>query len=45
MSNYADLSFTDEEVIAVYLFGVMDNHRAIKGIYAYADRHLRPWYP
>jgi hypothetical protein len=45
MSNYADLSFTDEEVIAVYLFGVMDKHREIKGIYDYADRHLRPWFP
>jgi len=45
MSNYADLSFTGEEVIAVYLFGVMDKHRGIKSIYDYADRHLRPWFP
>lgn len=45
MSNYADLSFTDEEVISVYLFGVLDKHRTIKGIYDYADRHLRPWFP
>jgi len=37
MSNYADLSFSDEEVIAIYLFGVMDKHREIKGIYEYAD--------
>ncbi|WP_268119387.1 hypothetical protein [Methylobacter sp. YRD-M1] len=42
MSNHADLSFTDEEVIAVYLFGVMDKHGTIKGIYDDADRHLRP---
>jgi len=45
MSNYADLSFTDEEVIAIYLFGVMDKHRTVKGIYDDADRHLRPWFP
>ena len=45
MSNYADLSFTDEEVITIYLFGVMDKHREIKGIYEYADRHLRAWIP
>jgi hypothetical protein len=45
MSNHADLSFTDEEVIAVYLFGVLDKHREIQGIYDYADRHLRPWFP
>jgi len=43
MSHYADLSFTDEEVIAVYLFGVMGKHREIKGIYDDADRHLRPY--
>lgn len=30
MSNYADLSFSDEEVITLYLFGVIDKHREIK---------------
>lgn len=45
MSNYADLSFSDEEVIALYLFGVMDKHREIKQTYEYADRHLRSWFP
>jgi hypothetical protein len=25
MSNYADLSFSDEEIIALFLFGVIDN--------------------
>jgi len=33
MSNYADLSFTDEEVIAIYLFGVIDKNRELKKIY------------
>ena len=45
MSNYADLSFTDEEVISLYIFGVIDKHREIKQIYKYADRHLRSWFP
>jgi hypothetical protein len=45
MSHYADLSFSDEEVITLFLFGVMDKHREIKGIYEYADRHLRDWFP
>ncbi len=45
MSNHADLSFSDEEVIALYLFGVMDKNREIKQIYTYADRHLRGWFP
>jgi hypothetical protein len=39
MSNHADLSFSDEEVITLYLFGVVDKHREIKGIYKCADRH------
>ena len=45
MSHYADLSFSDEEVITLFLFGVMDKHREIKGIYEYADRHLRDGFP
>ncbi|WP_217646433.1 hypothetical protein [Nitrosomonas sp. Nm34] len=45
MSHYADLSFSDEEVIALYLFGVMDKDREIKGIYKYADGHLRDGFP
>jgi hypothetical protein len=45
MTNYADLSFSDEEVITLYLFGIIDKKRELKQIYAYADRHLRPWFP
>ena len=44
-SNYADLSFTDEEVLAIYLFGVIDGRRSIKEIYNYTDRHLRSFFP
>ncbi|SFI98307.1 hypothetical protein SAMN05428978_107310 [Nitrosomonas sp. Nm34] len=40
MSNYADLSFSDEEGITLFLLGVMDKHQEIKSIYEYADRHL-----
>ncbi len=45
MSNYADLRFSDEEVITLYLFGVIDKNRELKTIYGYADRHLRDWFP
>lgn len=45
MSNHADLSFSDEEVITLYLFGVIDKNNDIKQIYTYADRHLREWFP
>lgn len=45
MGNYANLVFTDEEVITLYLFGIIDGRRSIKKIYEYADRHLRAWFP
>jgi len=32
MANYADLSFTDEEVITFYLFGIIDKNRELKKI-------------
>jgi hypothetical protein len=45
MSSFADLSFSDEEVITLYLFGVIDKNREIKKGYEYADCHLREWFP
>lgn len=44
-SRYTDLTFTDEEVICIYLWGVMDKRREIKAIYEDTPRHLRQWYP
>ena len=45
ISNYSNLTFSDEEVITIYMFGIMSNCYKIKDIYRYADRHLRPWFP
>ncbi len=45
ISNYSDLSFSDEEIMTIYIFGVMDKRSEVKDIYAYADRHLREWFP
>lgn len=45
MSNYANLSFSDEEVITIYLFGIIDGKTEITKIYEYTDRHLRDWFP
>ena len=45
MSHHVELEFTDEEVITLYLFGIIDKNREIKKIYDYADRHLRGWFP
>lgn len=44
-SNHRDLPLTDQEAVAVYLFGVITGLRTIKQIYDYADRHLREWFP
>ena len=43
--THAGLSFSDEEVMSLYLFGIMDKNRELKQIYNYADRHLRGWFP
>ena len=45
MNHYADLSFSDEEIITLFLFGVVDKHRKIKDIDEYTARHLREWFP
>jgi hypothetical protein len=44
-SPYVDLTFSDEEVLCIYLWGVMDKRREVSDIYAYTDRHLRAWFP
>lgn len=45
MTNYANLSFSDEEVITIYLYGIIEGYRTIKSIHRYASRHLRAWFP
>ncbi len=44
-SNYADLRFSDEEALTIYLFGIVDGRKTIKEIYDYTDRHLREFFP
>lgn len=44
-SPYADLAFTDEEVICIYLWRVMNKRREIKDIYEDTRRYLHVWYP
>lgn len=38
-------SFTDEEVMVVYLIGVLRGFKSIKALHCYAKDHLRPWFP
>ncbi len=43
---YADLSFSDEEVVTIYLFAVaMEAKRQIKDIHQHAQRYWRDWFP
>jgi len=43
---YADLSFTDEEAVTIYLFAVaMEQKRKVKDIHGHARRYWRDWFP
>lgn len=44
-SNYVDLTFSDQEVMTIYIFGIMHNHYKVKEIYDYTVRHLKSWFP
>ena len=43
--SFADLTFTDAEVICIYLGGVLDKRREGKDLYEYTQRHLPAWWP
>ena len=45
LSNNFKPVFTDEEVITVFLFGIMQKRFKIKDIYNYACNHLKEWFP
>lgn len=38
-------AFTDEEVITIFLFGIMQNRTKIRDIYNYTQSHLSEWFP
>lgn len=44
-SPYANLEFTDEEVLCIYLWGIMDKRREVSAIYEDTRRHLAQWFP
>ena len=44
-SKSSELAFTDQEAITVYLFGLLQRQRTIKGIYCYTQDHLLSWFP
>ena len=45
MTRFADLRFSDEEVITLYLYGVIEGHRTLQTIHRYANKHLKRWFP
>jgi hypothetical protein len=44
-SNNDDPNFTDEEVLAIYLFGIAEKKRTVSGIYRYVSNHFSEWFP
>jgi len=44
-SNNSDPDFTDEEVLTIYLFGLIRDRETIKSIHEYAEDHFPEWFP
>lgn len=44
-SPFVDLTFTDEEVLCIYLWGVLEKRREVKDIDDHTRRHLGVWFP
>ena len=44
-SNNSKPDFTDEEVLTIYLFGIIKKRRAISEIYTYMADHFSEWFP
>jgi len=39
------LSFSDEEAITIYLYGLLDGRKTVKEIHRFAKNHLDDWFP
>lgn len=44
-SNNSNPDFTDEEVLTIYLFGLIRKRETIKEIHEYAEDHFPEWFP
>ena len=44
-SNNATPPFTDQEVLTIYLFGIIKKRRTIRDIYDYTREHFSDWFP
>lgn len=45
LSNNANPDFTDEEVLTLYVFGIIQKRTDIRDIYTYTQDHLKAWFP
>ncbi|MCS3700180.1 hypothetical protein GGQ20_001489 [Salinibacter ruber] len=44
-SNNADPTFTDEEVLTIYVFGLIKKRKTISEIHEYVGEHFSEWFP
>ena len=44
-SNNSDPDFTDEEVLTIYVFGLIKKRTTISEIHQYAEDHFSEWFP
>jgi len=43
MSNNSSPKLTVEEVIVIFLWGIMQNRTTVKDIHSYTNKHLKEW--
>ncbi len=44
-SNHDTYPLSDQEAVAIYIFGVMNGHFNVKSIYNFTDKFLNGWFP
>lgn len=44
-SPHVDLTFSDEDVLCIYLWGFLEKRRELRSIYDDTRRHLSEWFP
>ena len=45
ISPKSNPSFTDEEAISIYIFGILQNHKTVKSIHDFTKNFLANWFP
>lgn len=45
ISPNSNPSFTDEEAMSIYIFGILNHLNTVKSIYSFTKNHLSDWFP